>query len=61
MIDDALASNATKTDPAMNASPRWPLRERGCLDQVVAGKLNKTIADRLDAQHPEPSNFRGRG
>lgn len=48
VIDDALASSAAAADPVAERIAALTLRERQMLDRVVAGKLNKTIADELD-------------
>ncbi len=48
VIDDALASNAAAADPVAERIASLTLRERQMLDRVVAGKLNKTIADELE-------------
>lgn len=46
VIDDALACSAA--DPVAERIAALTLRERQMLDGVVAGKLNKTIADELE-------------
>lgn len=47
IIRDALAPEA-EPDPVAGRIAALSLRERQLLDRVVAGKLNKTIADELD-------------